>query len=581
MFCTRHVRALLKEKTFTKTSLMLVLLAAEACAQTAANWTEQMPKGFVPPREGHAMAFDSAHAQVVLFGGDIGFGNAVNDTEVWDGADWATQFPQTSPRVRLTHAMAYDSTHRQVVLFGGYDSTNGITVLDDTWVWDGADWIQKSPTTSPSARSGHAMGFDSGHGQVILFGGYDVDPSGNNIALNDTWLWDGSKWSQASPQTSPPARSGVAMAYDSIHGQVVLFGGFDSKGHGLNDTWVWDGANWTQKFPLASPSARAGHGMAYDSAHDQVVLFGGTSDSFLNDTWLWDGSNWRQASPPTSPSARASALAYDSARNKVVLFGGFVPTPDVATIPFVIGETWTWSGGPLVPSVKAVVNGASFAGGGVVPGEIATLFGNNITSSTGINLSSSLPLPTEFLKVSVTVNSPSVPLFAVDNFNGQQQINFQVPWEVASGPMANIAVTNDGTTSASIAVPVLAAQPGIFYYTVGGDTFGAILHADFQLANTADPAKAQEIVLIYCTGLGAVSSPPADGAAGNGEGTMELPTVTIGGAKAIVSFSGLAPGFVGLYQINAEVPSGLTTGNQQVVVTLAGASSNSVLLPVQ
>jgi uncharacterized protein (TIGR03437 family) len=56
--------------------------------------------------------------------------------------------------------------------------------------------------------------------------------------------------------------------------------------------------------------------------------------------------------------------------------------------------------------------------------------------------------------------------------------------------------------------------------------------------------------------------------------------VTIGGTKAIVSFSGLAPGFVGLYQVNAEVPEGLTAGNQPVAVELAGVSSNSVLLPV-
>jgi uncharacterized protein (TIGR03437 family) len=134
--------------------------------------------------------------------------------------------------------------------------------------------------------------------------------------------------------------------------------------------------------------------------------------------------------------------------------------------------------------------------------------------------------------------------------------------------------------SASLAAPVLAAQPGIFNYSAGGKTFGAILHANFQLADTGHPAKAGETVLVYCTGLGAVASPPADGAAGNGQETLTTPAVTIGGTKAIVSFSGLAPGFVGLYQINVEVPAALTSGNQPVVVMLAGASSNSVLLPV-
>jgi len=62
---------------------------------------------------------------------------------------------------------------------------------------------------------------------------------------------------------------------------------------------------------------------------------------------------------------------------------------------------------------------------------------------------------------------------------------------------------------------------------------------------------------------------------------MTKPSVTIGGTKSIVSFSGLAPGFVGLYQINVEVPDGLKEGNQTVVVTQAGTASNSVLLPVE
>lgn len=78
-------------------------------------------------------------------------------------------------------------------------------------------------------------------------------------------------------------------------------------------------------------------------------------------------------------------------------------------------------------SAAGVVNGASFASGGVVPGEIVTIFGANLTSSTGIKLTSVLPLPKEFLGVSVTVNGTSAALFAVDNVGGQQQINFKSP----------------------------------------------------------------------------------------------------------------------------------------------------------
>jgi uncharacterized protein (TIGR03437 family) len=259
-----------------------------------------------------------------------------------------------------------------------------------------------------------------------------------------------------------------------------------------------------------------------------------------------------------------------------VAIGGSLTSYPVTSI-----SSCSLGGNPPSFTESGVVNGASFAKGGIVPGEIATLFGSNLTSSTGINLTSGLPLVTTFLNVSVMVNDKAAPLFAVDNVNGQEQINFQVPWEVASGPTANIAVMNKGTASATISVPVLAAQPGIINYNTAAGNFGVILHADFQLADSEHPAMPDETVLIYCTGLGAVSSPPADGAAANGQSTVATPNVTIGGVDAKVSFSGLAPSFVGLYQVNVVVPSGLASANQPVVIAVEGSSSNSALLPVQ
>jgi uncharacterized protein (TIGR03437 family) len=477
--------------------------------------------------------------------------------------------------------MVYDSVHGEVVLFGGRPGSGiASAAFNDTWVWDGTNWTQKSPANSPPARFQHGMAYDSKRGQAVLFGGGDT----NFNVFNDTWLWDGDNWTQKSPGTSPSTRFAVAMAYDSLHDQTIMFGGLvgtELLATGLdkeaNETWVWDGVNWMLEAPLVSPPGRDSHTLAFDSAHGQTVLFGGENSQLgdFNDTWTWDGANWTQQSPQTSPTAReAHAMAYDSGHGLVVMFGGIVASQ-------VTAETWTWSGGPLATTVSAVVNGASFLGGGVVPGEIATAFGTNLTSSNGINLTSGLPLPAIFLTDSLRVNNQPVALFAVDNVNGQQQYNFQVPWEVASGPTVTISASNNGIVSASITVPVLAAQPGIFNYSAGGNTYGAILHANFQLANTADPAKPGETVLIYCTGLGAVSSPPADGEPGNGQETTATPTVTIGGTKATVSFSGLAPGFVGLYQVNAVVPESLAAGNQAVVVEASGASSNTVLLPVE
>ena len=263
------------------------------------------------------------------------------------------------------------------------------------------------------------------------------------------------------------------------------------------------------------------------------------------------------------------AVAFDSSENLYIAEGSVILKLGAAITPPANPPSFTEAG---------VVNGASFAPGGLVPGEIATIFGANLTSTNGILLTSTLPLPDQFQNVSVTVNSVPAPIFAVDNVNGQQQINFQVPWSTKS--VARIQVTNRGAASPVVLAPVQIAQPAIFNYSAAGGVFGAILHSNFSLANTADPAKPGETVLIYCTGLGLVAPLPADGVAATGQATMNTPTVTIGGANAPVSFSGLAPTFVGLYQVNAQVPLSLKPGNQPVVLNIAGSTSKSVLLPV-
>jgi uncharacterized protein (TIGR03437 family) len=256
---------------------------------------------------------------------------------------------------------------------------------------------------------------------------------------------------------------------------------------------------------------------------------------------------------------------------------------DLYVMAYFVGPPTNSVGGEVPQfSASGITNAASFASGSLVPGSIATIFGTNLTSGTGINIASGLPLPMHFLNVTVTVNGLPAPIFAVDNVAGQQQINFQTPWEVEGLSIAPISVTNNGVTSATIQVPVLNAQPGIFAYNTGGSSFGAILHANFQLADTAHPASGGETVLIYCTGLGPVLPAQQSGSAAIGLApTVTTPMVTIGGAVAPTSYSGLAPGFVGLYQINAMVPSGLGAGNKSVVITTGTVASKPALLPVQ
>jgi hypothetical protein len=229
------------------------------------------------------MAFDAARGESVVFGGENGSGTAsFADTWVWDGASWLLRTPAMSPPALTDHAMAYDDTRQRVVLFGGVDA-NG-TLSADTWEWDGTTWTQRFPTQSPPARRGHAVAHDKTSAHVLLFGG---DTGG--IAA-DTWTWDGTRWTLLAPPQSPPARHQHAMAHDTSRRRTVLFGGIDANGVHLSDTWEWDGATWTQAAPQQSPSARCGHAMAFDQNLQRVVTFAGAdwvSFGDFNDTWLY------------------------------------------------------------------------------------------------------------------------------------------------------------------------------------------------------------------------------------------------------------------------------------------------------
>jgi hypothetical protein len=249
-------------------------------------------------------------------------------------SNWVQESPATSPPARDYAALAYDAAQGQVVLFGGSGMPGGVLgYFNDTWVWDGTNWTQEFPADSPSARGAFGMTYDAAHGQVVLFGGF-----GGVGDLNDTWVWDGTDWTQEFPANSPSARAAFVMVYDAAQSQVVLFGGLNGAGD-LNDTWVWNGSNWTQLSPANSPSARSDYDMAYDAAQSQVLLFGGLSGpSFLGDTWVWDGTDWTQLSPANSPPARGeSPMAYDAALGQPVLFGGNGNgTP--------LNDTWVWDG---------------------------------------------------------------------------------------------------------------------------------------------------------------------------------------------------------------------------------------------
>jgi uncharacterized protein (TIGR03437 family) len=221
-------------------------------------------------------------------------------------------------------------------------------------------------------------------------------------------------------------------------------------------------------------------------------------------------------------------------------------------------------------SKASVTNGASFASPGLAPGGIGTIFGTNLTTVSGI-VTASLPLPTTLSGTSVTIDGQMVPLFAVANVNGQQQVNFQVPDDLALSPV--ITVLNNGVQGFPINAGALLAYPGVF--TTDG-VHGAIEHANGQLVTPANPAATGEVVAVFATGLGPVSPDPGTGNPAPRSAlsqTTSTPTVTIAGLAAVVQFSGLAPGFVGLNQVNVQVPANVPSGDQDLVITIKVGNS--------
>jgi len=230
------------------------------------------------------------------------------------------------------------------------------------------------------------------------------------------------------------------------------------------------------------------------------------------------------------------------------------------------------AGGPRF-TAAAVTNAASFQSG-MVAGSLATVFASGVMDTAGVLGASSIPLPFSLGGVSITVDGVPAPILAVANQNGVQQVNFQVPWEVAGRTQAQVVVTRDGLPSSPVSVTVLARQPGAFTWD---GTRGVVVHnASYTPVTPSAPLEAGEFAFVYAEGIGTVSNQPSTGS-GSPESPLAMAQagvqVNIAGTSCLVPFAGLAPDFVGLYQLNFQVPPGLPSGLVSLVVNAGGVDA--------
>jgi uncharacterized protein (TIGR03437 family) len=230
------------------------------------------------------------------------------------------------------------------------------------------------------------------------------------------------------------------------------------------------------------------------------------------------------------------------------------------------------------PTVGGVSNAASYTQS-FAPGGILSIFGLNLAPATAS--AETVPLPTMLAGTSVSIGGVTASLYYVS----PTQLNIQIPYEVSLGSTSTLRVENNQESAFYNNFVAAAAAPAIFTTNAQGTGQGAILNTSYQLVDASHPATpGSTYIQIYCMGLGAVSNQPSDGAASPSSPlarTAATPVVTIGNVPATVSFSGLAPGFVGEYQVNALVPASVTAGSAvPVAISIGGAASNTVTIVV-
>jgi hypothetical protein len=490
---------------------------------TTLNWgpvsTSQVP----PTRQYAAMAFDSTRNRTVLWGGGNSATVNLNDTWEFDGANWVQRTPTNAPPALVASAMAFDANRHVSVMFGG--SAPAFAESAATWEWDGTNWTLRTFATAPPARLWDTMAYDSARGRIVLFGGL-----GAGFAdLGDTWEYDGTSWTRMAPANSPSPRYASAMAYDPGLGRVVLFGG-RAAGQRMADTWEWDGINWTQFIPSSTPFPRQFHSMAFDSQVGHVVVFGGDhlQPNFLgpiNDTWEWDGAQWTQDWTNAAPSARVGQTMALDANGRIVMFGG------------------SDEGNP-----------------GVFPTDTEEL-GTGIVTPPGTPALSFNPTSQDFGKVDVGITSQAANLGVFNTGTGPLLATASTTGDFA------ISSSNCPSTPNPLAAGMYCRLFVTFTPTAGGDRFGSLVF-------TGNVAGGSQSLPLHgfgvCCDFSISAGPSNVGIVQGGSTTISVSTTLIGAAGTVVlSAQSSDPGITATFDPASVTAGGSSTATVSVASTVA------------
>ena len=241
-----------------------------------------------------ALTWDARDGYFLLFGGDPGYGNtADNQTWAYANGSWTNLTNSVSPPSAFAVGLIYDPLDRYVLEFGGIRGGTGS--FSSTWRYVAGNWtnLTSSAGTPPAPRGFPGLTYDPIRQEIVLFGGRDYPYA---VDYNDTWAFASGSWTEllAGSGYGPSERRVAGLAYEPTYGYDLMFGGEDVNYNQLDDTWIFNGTTWTNVSSLETgpaPSGRFAGGFAYVGASTGVLLFGGCDaygcTSVTGDEWTF------------------------------------------------------------------------------------------------------------------------------------------------------------------------------------------------------------------------------------------------------------------------------------------------------
>jgi len=271
----------------TAVSLLPVLCATALAQAPGPSWI-LTPAGGTEPALRRENPGTSDGTYMYVFGGKTGNsgGVALNDLWRFDGAAWTEMTANGaagSPPERDKAGVTWDFARNKLIVFGGQDGVGNL--LDDTWEWDPVSnlWTDISPVLSPSARRFHSISYDPTTTGILMFGGLD----GTAAHLDDTWLFlGGNTWVPMAPTVVPPTRRQHHLVTRPDVGDVLLVGGqnatLSAPAKWRRDTHSWNGSDWVQILTATEPQGVVANDATYDLARQRVVMPSGNGGTPAN-----------------------------------------------------------------------------------------------------------------------------------------------------------------------------------------------------------------------------------------------------------------------------------------------------------